>query len=290
MRMIPGLAARTMVLAVLVLGSLVGRGPASAEVEPADGAASVAGDAVPGGSEVDSGADEPQEIPNPWLESRPETEAPPLSHVTITQCGDSWCLRYKVAAGDTLGRIASRLGVGQRDLVALNDIGNANRIVAGQWLHVPSPLDEEGDAKIRRVPDLLKTKPQRLALILPMQRWAREYRLDPDLLAAVAWVESRWQSNALSEKQAMGVGQLIPDTVAFVSEVLIKGKLDPWNPEQNIRMSAAFLRYLLDQTGQELDDALAAYYQGLGALRRDGHYPVTKPYIEKVRAARALFG
>jgi len=231
----------------------------------------------------------PTEIVNPWLASRPESETAVSSPMQITKTGDGWRLRYRIARGDTLGKIAERLSVPLRALMGANSIRDARRIVAGHWLHVPSVLDEEGDAQITRVPRELERHPHRLALILSIQRWAREYQLDADLLAGLAWVESRWQSNALSGKQAMGVGQLIPETVAFANEVLLRRQLDPWNPDHNVRMSAAFLRYLLDETGDKVDDALAAYYQGLGALRRDGWYSVTKPYVEQVQAARALF-
>jgi hypothetical protein len=233
--------------------------------------------------------EEPGPIPNPWLASRPESETVVATPVQITKTPDGWRLRYRIARGDTIGRIAQRLGVPQRALLAMNRIRDARRIIAGHWLTVPSVLDEEGDAQITRVPAELEKHPHRLALLLSVQRWAREYELDPDLLAALAWVESRWQSNALSEKQAMGVGQLVPETVSFACEVLLRRQLDPWNPDHNLQMSARFLRYLLDETSGKLDDALAAYYQGLGALRRDGWYPVTKPYVERVQAARALF-
>ena len=62
----------------------------------------------------------------------------------------------------------------------------------------------------------------------------------------------------------------------------------PWLPEENIRMSARFLRYLLEQT-DSLEDALAAYYQGLGALRAHGRYAVAEPYVAAVLNARPLF-
>lgn len=238
---------------------------------------------------VEPAPEEVPETPNPWLASRPESETAVASAVQITKAPDGWRLRYRIARGDTMGKIAERLSVPMRELMAANHIGDARRIVAGRWLQVPSVLDEEGDAQITRVPLELERQPHRLGLLLSIQRWAREYDLDADLLAALAWVESRWQSNALSGKQAMGVGQLIPETVTFANEVLLRRQLDPWNPDHNMRMSAAFLRYLLDETSGKVEDALAAYYQGLGALRRDGWYKVTKPYVEQVQAARALF-
>ena len=49
-------------------------------------------------------------------------------------------------------------------------------------------------------------------------------------------------------------------------------------------MSAAFLRYLLDQTRGDQRVALAAYYQGLGSVRRIGLYGETQQYVKSVMA------
>ena len=51
---------------------------------------------------------------------------------------------YRVRRGDTIGRIASRAGLSEDELLALNDIGNRNRIYVGQELrltsaHLPIP-------------------------------------------------------------------------------------------------------------------------------------------------------
>jgi soluble lytic murein transglycosylase-like protein len=80
----------------------------------------------------------------------------------------------------------------------------------------------------------------------------------------------------------------MPDTVHFVSKRLLGRELDPWTPEQNIQMSARFLRYLMDET-DDVRDALAAYYQGLGALRARGVDGATEPYVNNVLTARRYF-
>ena len=51
---------------------------------------------------------------------------------------------YRVRRGDTIGRIARRAGLSENELLALNDIGNRNRIYVGQELrltsaHLPIP-------------------------------------------------------------------------------------------------------------------------------------------------------
>jgi soluble lytic murein transglycosylase-like protein len=60
-------------------------------------------------------------------------------------------------------------------------------------------------------------------------------------------------------------------------------------PEHNIRMSARFLRYLLDQTGGRADTALAAYYQGLRSVRERGIFGETRQYVATIMAVRPSF-
>src|SRR5262245_7828535 len=82
--------------------------------------------------------EEVPETPNPWLASRPASETAVTSAVQITKAPDGWRLRYRIARGDTMGKIAERLSVPMRELMAANHIRDARRIVAGHWLQVPS--------------------------------------------------------------------------------------------------------------------------------------------------------
>jgi soluble lytic murein transglycosylase-like protein len=45
-----------------------------------------------------------------------------------------------------------------------------------------------------------------------VQHYAAHYRVPPELIAALIDVESRWNPRALSNKGAMGLMQLMPDT------------------------------------------------------------------------------
>jgi soluble lytic murein transglycosylase-like protein len=171
-----------------------------------------------------------------------------------------------------------------------NGLRSRHRIRAEQWLQIPLDMWAlEADA-FERVPATLRRYPERVHLAAHFERWAREYDIEPDLLKALGWIESRWRPNAVSNRGAIGIGQLMPATVDFVSRELVGERLDPWRPDQNIKMSAAFFRYLLDETDDDPKLALAAYYQGLGAVRTQGVYPRTRPYIAQVLAARSHFG
>jgi Transglycosylase SLT domain len=61
-----------------------------------------------------------------------------------------------------------------------------------------------------------------------VQHYATHYRVPPELIAALIDVESRWNPHALSNKGAMGLMQLMPDTARRY------GALQPFDVEQNI--------------------------------------------------------
>ncbi len=218
----------------------------------------------------------------------PRRDAASRTRVTLrSDDGTIWEVEYEIAPGDALGAIAARFDVPLSRVMIANGIRNAHRIRAGARLRIPLEVDALDQAIMAQLPASLRDNPERLRLSPHFDRWARVYDIDPDLLKAIGFVESGWRHNVVSHKGAIGIGQLMPDTVDFVGRLLGE-ELDPWTPEQNIKMAARFLRYLLDETG-DVDEALAAYYQGLGALREQGMYRQTVPYVRNVKAARRYF-
>jgi LysM repeat protein len=143
--------------------------------------------------------------------------------------------------------------------------------------------------QLARLPLGLHTYPERLALLPSFDRWAAEYGVAPDLLKALAWMESGWQQTVVSSSGAIGVGQLLPSTATWVASILIGAPLDPYLAEDNIRMSARFLAHLLSLTGGDVNLAVAGYYQGLTSIRRDGMKATTAAYVNVVFALRARF-
>jgi soluble lytic murein transglycosylase-like protein len=122
-------------------------------------------------------------------------------------------------------------------------------------------------------------------------RYAQENGLPADLVMALAWVESSWRRTVVSDVGAIGVMQLMPDTVDFVSKKLLglRSDLDPKNATSNIRMGTTFLRHLLDQNHGNVRQTLIAYNQGLTSLRAQGSYAAAERYADHVLALRPQF-
>ena len=105
-----------------------------------------------------------------------------------------------------------------------------------------------------------------------------ESRLSPDLVAAVAFVESHFSGSAHSAAGASGVMQLMQQTAADF-------RVDRGDTAQNIRGGAAYLKHLLHQFGNDIPLALAAYNAGPAAVRRFRGvppYPETQAYVARV--------
>lgn len=111
---------------------------------------------------------------------------------------------------------------------------------------------------------------------------ATKYNLPEALLLAVMSVESNFDHQAVSEKGAMGLMQLMPGTA---KEMFVA---DAWDPPQNIEGGARYLRILANQYQGDLVKTLAAYNAGPEAVRRAGgavpNIPETREYVRKVIA------
>jgi soluble lytic murein transglycosylase-like protein len=132
---------------------------------------------------------------------------------------------------------------------------------------------------------------ERLYLEPILTQAAQEYGVPTDMILAQAWAESSWKTDAVSHKGAVGVLQIMPKAVDFVSKNLLKldQPLDVLDPAQNARMGARYMRHLLDRLDGDMRQALIAYNQGLAGLRRKGPVPAAESYADKVLALRPLF-
>ena len=95
--------------------------------------------------------------------------------------------------------------------------------------------------------------------------------VDPRLLHAVIWQESKYKIEARSHAGAQGLMQLIPDTAKRF------GCDDPHDPEKNIKAGTKYLSWLLKRFSGNVELALAGYNAGEGAVDK---YDGVPPYNE----------
>lgn len=111
--------------------------------------------------------------------------------------------------------------------------------------------------------------PQALWVANAIRTAARGEGIDERILAAVLYIESRFNHQSISSAGAEGLGQLMPDTAAGLG-------VDPRDPWQNVLGAARLLRADYGEL-RSWPLTLAAYNAGSGAVRRWGGIP---PYAE----------
>lgn len=143
----------------------------------------------------------------------------------------------------------------------------------------PTVFTDEGATALRQAP-ATSGAPAADAVREQISTAASAYALDPKLVEAVAWRESRFRTEARSDKGAIGVMQLMPGTARDLG-------VDPHDPVQNIRGGALYLRRMMSAFGGDVRLALAAYNAGPAAVRRHGGVP---PYAETQAYVTSILG
>ena len=126
---------------------------------------------------------------------------------------------------------------------------------------------------------------------------ARNYQLDPALLAAVIYQESKFRANAKSDAGAIGLMQLQPETAKGIAIRTGGSRFqtsDLYNPEINVRYGSWYLRHLLDKYDEE-KTALAAYNAGqrnVDEWRAAGkgiQFSETRAYVDRVEELKEVY-
>ena len=126
---------------------------------------------------------------------------------------------------------------------------------------------------------------------------AENYDLEPHLLAAVIYQESKFDADAVSSSGAVGLMQLLPETAQGIADRTGGSgwhERDLVDPELNIRYGSWYLRHLLDKYGDE-ELALAAYNAGQANVdrwREQGvgiQFDETRHYVRRVQKLKAIY-
>jgi soluble lytic murein transglycosylase-like protein len=221
---------------------------------------------------------------------------------------------YTVKPGDTATELAVRFHAWTDELISHNHLGSRASLRVGQRLRIPVVLAAvrrdaakprraraaaqrraaHGKATARRAPAKPRTARSAARRVKPWQqadpsrpavrrlivRMSRRVGVDPELALAVSWQEAGWQMHHVSSANAIGAMQVLPTTGAWMS--LYAGRpLRLRHTGDNILAGVLLLKVLDDNT-RTRPQQVAAYYQGLGAVRRHGLYDETKRYVRNV--------
>ncbi|MGL4874068.1 MAG: lytic transglycosylase domain-containing protein [Clostridium sp.] len=138
-----------------------------------------------------------------------------------------------------------------------------------------------------------------------VNKYAKEYELDPLLVLSIIKVESDFDPNAISNADAVGLMQITEPTGKDVAQALkdISFKVeDLYNPEKNIKMGCYYLRNLYNEF-KEWNLVIAAYNGGRGNVQKwldnneyskDGKlikipFPETEKYVTKVNKTFSVY-
>lgn len=104
-----------------------------------------------------------------------------------------------------------------------------------------------------------------------INKYSNEYNVDPYLIASIINVESSYNKDAISPKDAKGLMQIGPQTGKWASEEL---DIEDYNeeklfdPETNIMIGSWYLDRLKGEFDGNLDHILIAYNAGSGNLNK----------------------
>jgi peptidoglycan hydrolase-like protein with peptidoglycan-binding domain len=185
---------------------------------------------------------------------------------------------YVVKPGDSLTAIAQRFHVSLRTLARANGVNSRRVLLIGKKLRIPGyTLASSTSPALTATPTEVRER---------LDYWAGHYGMSPHLLRALAWMESGYQPNVVSKAGARGVLQTLPVTRDYVEQVLVGHSL-PKSLDGDIETGVLYLRHLLGNFSGSERLALAAWYQGEKAVREQGIFKVTKPFVSGVLALKA---
>jgi N-acetylmuramoyl-L-alanine amidase len=223
------------------------------------------------------------------------SSAPAAAAAPSTASGPAPMGGYTVRAGDTLSGLAAGARVSVNAIAAMNGLNPNGVLVAGTVIKLPTgapaPARASQPAPAAKVVPQAAPEPTAAHVgAADVQSVASAHGVSPSLATAIAWQESGFNNSMVSSANARGVMQVMPGTWDYVQKNLATRQLNPSSASDNVTAGVLYLKSLLNQTGGNESQAIAAYYQGLGALRSRGVFDDTAKYVANVQALRGRFG
>lgn len=128
-------------------------------------------------------------------------------------------------------------------------------------------------------------------------KYSREYNVEPSLVSAIIYSESRFNKDASSRAGAQGLMQIMPATGKGISERIGDSSFgDLYDPETSIRYGTYYIKSLIDKYNGDVESALAAYNGGAVAGDRyivtrsfDDIPEETAGYLQKVTSTQKMY-
>lgn len=157
-------------------------------------------------------------------------------------------------------------------------VASEARDQASSYVH--PPWRKEDEARIRKYQPMVAVA-------------ARRHHVDPHVLNAIIWHESRFHPEAQGPGGAAGLMQLMPRTSRDLAKKLGRWHR-PLDPEFSVEAGAYLMHRLLVKFDGDLDLALAGYAIGSGGVRKrlEAGEPMperTQRFVTKVKRWRQAF-
>lgn len=104
-----------------------------------------------------------------------------------------------------------------------------------------------------------------------IEKYAKEYEIDPYLVVAIMKNESRFDPNAISKKDAKGLMQIAPITGEWASKKLEIPNYSEdmlFQPELNIQFGIWYLNVLKQEFSDNIELIIAGYNAGNGNVKK----------------------
>src|SRR4051794_18101130 len=213
-----------------------------------------------------------------------------LQNAGISTSGPGPMGSYAVRSGDTLTAIAARSGVALDAVAFMNGLDTKKPLLIGTVLKLPGNIAASGPAPTQReVPNAPPYPTPERVSGTQIGQIAAAHGVPASLAKAIGWQESGFNNDLVSSANARGVMQILPGTWSWINSNLAVAPLNDRSATDNVHAGVLYLGQLLHDTGGNIPQTVASYYQGLESVRRRGMLPDTQRYVDDVLSLRARF-
>jgi LysM repeat protein len=219
--------------------------------------------------------------------------APTSSGTSSSSSGAPPAGAYAVRAGDTLSSIAARSGLPMIAVANMNGVDPARPLLIGTVLKLPTGASIQTSAPAPSntvVPNAPPYPTPERVSSSTISEIAASHGVPSSLASAIGWQESGFNNDLVSSANARGVMQILPGTWSWINSNLSVSPLNASSAADNVHAGVLYLGQLLKDTGGNVPETIAAYYQGLDSVRKEGMLPATQEYVNSVMALRTRFG